>query len=237
MWRSCPECCVSLIICLLSESEIWSALIVRGPSCLFLPFPGLFSGEVYSSRFRMSVGLPLPNIPDFWVPRNSGLVSIGLSCNGDRSGVAGVLSSLRANLPSGPLGPVPLLEGSCPKGVIGLLISLQWIILLSAVVTVWFVPIAAVCIWSEYGRSKLVFVFFRSKKFYFPSLSIFSFIFSADGRSYRLLHWMCKPLRFLVLMKRNNYLLVFWFRFIVTCCSIPCSVLYRISIQMPISLI
>ena len=46
-------------------------------------------------------------------------------CDWDGSRVVGVLSSLRANRPSGRLGPVPLLELSCSNGVIGLLINLR----------------------------------------------------------------------------------------------------------------
>ena len=37
----------------------------------------------------------------------------------------GALSSFRANLPSGPLGPVPLVDGSCSNVLTGLQISLR----------------------------------------------------------------------------------------------------------------
>ena len=97
-------------------------------------------GEAELNRFLTCfVGRPLPNAPLF----------LGVTTAGDSGSVSSYslseLCMLRVrgdfvNRPSDPRGPVPLLLGSCVISETGLLMFFLCIILLSAVVTVWFVP-------------------------------------------------------------------------------------------------
>ena len=105
---------------------------------------------------RVIRGFPLPIVLVRLLVGGSGLVSRS-SSDRDFSGECFDLSCFLANLPSGPLGPVPLFVGSCSNVLIGLLINLRWIIFLSEVVTVCFVPVTAVCRCSEYGLSNFPF--------------------------------------------------------------------------------
>ena len=68
------------------------------------------------------------------------------------------------NPPSEPRSRVPLLLGSCVSSEIGLLICFLCKTLLSAVVTVWLVPDAAIWTLSEYALSKFCFTIFFVKK-------------------------------------------------------------------------
>ena len=123
------------------------------------------------------------------------------------------------------------------KCITGSLISLLWIILLSEVVTVSFVPLTAVCKYSEFGISNFQFCFLFVQRIetdiYLPFLLLFSFVSFVYGRSYRLLRWMWIHVRYLVSLKWNHWLL-FLFCLILACYSIPCSVLCRSVIRMRI---
>ena len=106
-------------------------------------------GEAELNRFLTSfVGRPLPNAPLF----------LGVTTAGDSGSVSSDSLSESwmlkvrgdfVNRPSGPRGPVPLLFGFCVISDTGLLMFFLSIILLSAVVTVWFVPDIASWVFSE----------------------------------------------------------------------------------------
>ena len=106
----------------MSDSDIWSVFIVSvsSRSCVVLSVRCLvWAGVVLSLVTR---GVPLPMVPCRLMMVGSGLVSAS-SSDWDFLGVLFALVRFLANLPSGPLGPVPLFVGSCLNVLLGLLIS------------------------------------------------------------------------------------------------------------------
>ena len=124
-----------------ASDVMFSVIMVIGPNvfCDWADGDGP-PGEAELNRFHTSfVGRPLPNAPLF----------LGVTTAGDSGSVSSdslsesCMLKVRGdfvNRLSGPRGPGPLLFGSCVISETGLLLFFLCIILLSAVVTVWFVP-------------------------------------------------------------------------------------------------
>ena len=96
----------------MSESDIWSVFMVSVPIPGLFCWPGVLSEDSDVVRSLVSRRLPLPIVLVRLVVGGSGLVSRSSSDWGF-SGVVLALLCFLANLPSGPVGLVPLFVGSC----------------------------------------------------------------------------------------------------------------------------
>ena len=134
-------------------------MFVAGPLVTILRVRLGLTGFLPVYRFLTSfICRPLPIVPLF----------LGVTATGDSGSVSSdslfgsCMLKVRGdfvNRPSGPRGPVPLLFGSCISET-GLLMFFLCIILLSAVVTVWFVPDIANWVFSEQALPNFSFVYF-----------------------------------------------------------------------------